>query len=275
MPIITLTSDYGHLDHRVSAIKGSILQLNPDARLIDISHEIGAYNLVQTAYIVRNAYAHFPKESVHIISVDSFFHKDRKNLLVKADGHYFITSDNGLLSLVFYDQKPEAIYEITINNRFDDDVKFASVDIFVPVAAHLTNGGLPELIGRKIKNYKNITFPKPYFNENEKMLIGEVMYIDNFGNCVTNISKNLFDKTAVNFQNFEINIRNILLKNINRKYTDIVTDWEKENEYHGKASALFNGQDLLEITIYKGTKNNGANSLFGLKVGDKVYIQFE
>jgi len=275
MPIITLTSDYGHLDHRVSAIKGSILQLNPDARLIDISHEIGAYNLIQTAYIVRNAYAHFPKESVHIISVDSFFHKDRKNLLVKADGHYFITSDNGLLSLVFYDQKPEAIYEITINNRFDDDVKFASVDIFVPVAAHLTNGGLPELIGRKIKHYKNITFPKPYFNENEKMLIGEVMYIDNFGNCVTNISKNLFDKTAVNFQNFEINIRNILLKNINKKYTDIVTDWEKENEYHGKASALFNGQELLEITIYKGTKNNGVNSLFGLKVGDKIYIQFE
>ena len=275
MPIITLTSDYGNLDHRVSAIKGSILQLNPDARIIDITHEIGAYNLIQTAYILRNAYAHFPKESVHIVSVDSFFHKDRKNLLVKMDGHYFITADNGLMSLTFFDQKPEAIYEITINNRFDDEVKFASVDIFVPVAAHLTKGGLPELIGRKINHYKCTTFAKPHFNEPEKMLIGEVMYIDNFGNCVTNISKLIFDKTMVNFNNFEINIRNILLKNINRKYTDIVTDWEKENEYHGKASALFNGQDLLEITIYKGTKNNGANSLFGLKVGDKVYIQFE
>lgn len=275
MTIITLTSDYGNVDHRVSAIKGSILQLNPDARIIDITHEIGAYNLVQTAYIIRNAYSHFPKESVHIIAVDSFFHKDRKNILVKIDGHYFITADNGLLSLMFFDQKPEAIFEITINNRFDDDVKFASVDIFTPVAAHLTNGGLPELIGRKIKNYKQITFPKPYFNENEKMLIGEVMYIDNFGNCVTNISKNLFDKTSVAFENYEINIRNILLKNINRKYTDIVTDWEKETEYHGKASAIFNGQDLLEISIYKGSKNNGANSLFGLNVGNKIYIQFE
>lgn len=119
MPIITLTSDYGNLDHRVSAIKGSILQLNPDARIIDITHEIGAYNLIQTAYILRNAYAHFPKESVHIVSVDSFFHKDRKNLLVKMDGHYFITADNGLMSLTFFDQKPEAIYEITINNRFE------------------------------------------------------------------------------------------------------------------------------------------------------------
>ena len=275
MPIITLTSDYGNLDHRVPAIKGSILQLNPEARIIDISHEIAPYNLIQCSYIVKNAYSHFPKESIHIISVDSFFHKDRKNLLVKADGHYFISSDNGLLSLIFHDIKPEAIYEITINNRFDDEVKFASVDIFAPVAAHLTKGGLPELIGRKIKNYKQISFSKPYFQEAEKMLIGEVMYIDNFGNCVTNITKSLFDKTVVNFSNFEINIRNILLKNIHKKYTDIVTDWEKETDYHGKASALFNEQDLLETTIYKGTKKNGANSLFGLKMGDKIYIQFD
>lgn len=275
MPIITLTSDYGNLDHRVPAIKGSILQLNPEARIIDISHEIAPYNLIQCSYIVKNAYSHFPKESIHIISVDSFFHKDRKNLLVKADGHYFISSDNGLLSLIFHDIKPEAIYEITINNRFDDEVKFASVDIFAPVAAHLTKGGLPELIGRKIKNYKQISFSKPYFQEAEKMLIGEVMYIDNFGNCVTNITKSLFDKTVVNFSNFEINIRNILLKNIHKKYTDIVTDWQKETDYHGKASALFNEQDLLEITIYKGTKKNGANSLFGLKMGDKIYIQFD
>ena len=275
MPIITLTSDYGNLDHRVPAIKGSILQLNPEARIIDISHEIAPYNLIQCSYIVKNAYSHFPKESIHIISVDSFFHKDRKNLLVKADGHYFISADNGLLSLIFHDIKPEAIYEITINNRFDDEVKFASVDIFAPVAAHLTKGGLPELIGRKIENYKQISFSKPYFQEAEKMLIGEVMYIDNFGNCVTNITKSLFDKTVVNFSNFEINIRNILLKNIHKKYTDIVTNWEKETDYHGKASALFNEQDLLEITIYKGTKKNGANSLFGLKMGDKIYIQFD
>jgi hypothetical protein len=82
-------------------------------------------------------------------------------------------------------------------------------------------------------------------------------------------------KQQLILNNFEINIRNILLKNIHRKYTDIVTDWEKETEYHGKASAIFNEQDLLEITIYKGTNRNGANTLFGLKVGDKIYIQFE
>lgn len=275
MPVITLTSDYGMLDHRVAAIKGSLIQLNPNSNIVDISHEITAYNLLQTAYILRNSYFNFPKESIHIVSVDSFFHKDRKNLLVKADGHYFIVADNGLMSLVFHDQKPEAIYEITINNRFDDDVKFASTDIFAPVAAHLNNGGLPELIGRKIKNYKEIKLPVSSFNEPEKMLIGEVMYIDQFGNCVTNISKTSFDKTAVAYKNFEINIRNIFLKNINRKYTDIITDWKKETDYIGKASAIFNAQELLEITIYKGNHKSGANSLFGLKVGDKIYIQFD
>lgn len=275
MPVITLTSDYGMLDHRVAAIKGSLIQLNPNSNIVDISHEITAYNLLQTAYILRNSYFNFPKESIHIVSVDSFFHKDRKNLLVKADGHYFIVADNGLMSLVFHDQKPEAIYEITINNRFDDDVKFASTDIFAPVAAHLSNGGLPELIGRKIKNYKEIKLPVSSFNEPEKMLIGEVMYIDQFGNCVTNISKTSFDKTAVAYKNFEINIRNIFLKNINRKYTDIITDWKKETDYIGKASAIFNAQELLEITIYKGNHKSGANSLFGLKVGDKIYIQFD
>ena len=275
MPVITLTSDYGMLDFRVSAIKGTLLQLNPKSQIVDITHQISAYNLVQTAYILRNAYAHFPKESIHIISVDSFYHKDRKNLLVKADGHYFITADNGLLSLVFHNQKPEAIYEITINNRFDDDVKFASVDIFAPVAAHLSKGGLPELIGRKIKSYKEIKFPLPVFKEAEKMLIGEVMYVDNFGNCVTNLNKTLFDKTAVAYNSYEINVRNIYLKNINRKYTDIVTDWKKETEYHGKASAIFNAQDLLEITIYKGNYKNGAHALFGLKVGEKIYIEFD
>ena len=275
MPIITLTSDYGMLDHRVAAIKGNLIQLNPNSNIVDISHEITAYDLLQTAYILRNSYFNFPKESIHIVSVDSFFHKDRKNLLVKADGHYFIVADNGLMSLVFHDQKPEAIYEITINNRFDDDVKFASTDIFAPVAAHLSNGGLPELIGRKIKNYKEIKLPVSSFNEPEKMLIGEVMYIDQFGNCVTNISKTSFDKIAVAYKNFEINIRNIFLKNIHRKYTDIITDWRKETDYIGKASAIFNAQELLEITIYKGNHKSGANSLFGLKVGDKIYIQFE
>ena len=137
MAVITFTSDYGLVDHRVASVKGKILSLNEEVKIVDISHQIQAYNLLQAAYIVRNSYFSFPKGTVHIISVDSFFTKDRRYILYKADGHYFLAADNGILSLIFFDIKPEQVFEITLNNRFDDEVKFASTDILAPVAVHI------------------------------------------------------------------------------------------------------------------------------------------
>ncbi|GAB0157457.1 SAM-dependent chlorinase/fluorinase [Chryseobacterium sp. Alg-005] len=274
MSIITLTSDFGNLDYRVPAVKGKILSLNPEVNIIDITHDIQAYNLIQTSYIVRNAYKHFPKGSIHILSVDSFFHKSRKNILYKADGSYFLAADNGLLSLIFFDIKPEAIYEITLNNRFDDVVNFTSTDVFAPVAVHLANGGLPEVIGRKIKSSKQLLFPKPVYNESEKMIIGEVMYIDNFGNIISNISKDFYENIAKGFENFTIKFRNLSLSKIFSSHSEVVSDWERETEFHGQSAAIFNDSQLLELTIYKGSKKNGAKTLFGLNVGENIYIEF-
>lgn len=274
MSVITFTSDYGLVDHRVSSVKGAILNLKEDITIVDITHEIQAYNLLQTAYIVRNAYSFFPKGTVHIISVDSFFTKERKCILYKSDDHYFIAADNGVLSLIFYDLKPEAIYEITFNNRFDDEVRFTSTDIFAPVAVHLQNGGLPEVIGRKITESKQLSFPRAVFNESENMLIGEIMYIDNFGNVVSNISKKTFEKSSVGYENFIVKFRNLALSRIYGQYTDLVHDWTKEQEFHGKAAAVFNDAGLLELTIYKGNGENGAKTLFGLRVGESIFIEF-
>ncbi len=274
MAVITFTSDYGLVDHRVASVKGKILSLNEEVTIVDISHQIQAYNLLQTAYIVRNSYSFFPKGTVHIISVDSFFTKDRRYILYKADGHYFLAADNGLLSLIFFDIKPEEIFEITLNNRFDDEVKFASADILAPVAVHLQNGGLPEVIGRKFKTPKLLSFPRPVFNESEKMIIGEIMYIDNFGNVVSNISKNFFEKHGVDFENFLVKFRNLALSKVYNRYTEFIHDWKKEHEYHGKSVAIFNDAGLLEITIYKGNKVNGAKTLFGLEVGENIYVEF-
>ncbi len=274
MAVITFTSDYGLVDHRVSSVKGKILSLNVEARIVDISHEIQAYNLLQTAYIVRQTYSYFPEGTVHIISVDSFFNKNRKAILYKADGHYFIAADNGVLSLIFYDIIPEEVYEITLNNRFDDEVNFTSTDIFAPVAVHLHNGGLPEVIGRKFKTPKQLSFPRAVFNENEKMIIGEIMYIDNFGNVVSNISRKFIEKNNLVLENFIIKFRNLALSKIYNEYTEFVKDWEHEHEYHGKSAAIFNDAGLLELTIYKGNSQNGAKSLFGLKVGENIYMEF-
>lgn len=274
MAIITFTSDYGLIDHRVPSVKGKILSLNEAIQIVDISHNIQAYNLLQTAYIIRNSYSFFPKGTVHIISVDSFFNKDRKCVLYKTDGHYFIAADNGLLSLIFYDIKPEAIFEITLNNRFDDEVHFTSTDIFAPVAVHLHNGGLPEVIGRKFKTPKQLSFPRAVYNESERMIIGEIMYIDNFGNAVSNIHKKFFEKNNIVLENFLIKFRNLALSKIYNQYTDFVGDWQKEHEYHGKSVAIFNDAGLLELTIYKGNSNNGAKTLLGLHVGENIYIEF-
>jgi len=274
MSIITLTSDFGNLDYRVAALKGSILSLNQEVNIVDITHDIQAFNLVQTSYIVRNAYKHFPKGTIHILSVDSFQHKSRKNIVYKSAGHYFIAADNGLLSLIFFDIKPEAIYEITLNNRFDDVVSFTSMDVFVPAAVHLANGGLPEVIGRKADSAKQLMFPKPVYNESEKMIIGEVTYIDNFGNIISNIGKEFFEAIGNGYENFRIKFRNLALSKVFSSHTEVVSDWDRETEFHGQSAAIFNDSQLLELTIYKGSKKNGAKSLFGMNVGEKIYIEF-
>ena len=274
MPVITLTSDYGLVDHRVASTKGSLLSLNEEIKIVDISHEIEAYNLQQAAYIIRNAYRFFPEGTVHIISVDSFYRKGMRSILCKVDNHYFIAADNGILSLIFYDIKPESIYEITFNNRFADEAYFPTNDVFVPAAVHLCNGGLPEVIGRPCLDPKEATFTKAVYNKTEKMIIGEALYIDNFGNIVSNIDKIFFLKSKANFKKFIIRFRSFAISHVYNHYTEFIEDWEQERDFHGKAVALFNDVGLLELSIYKGNKNNGAKTLFGMNVGEKIYIEF-
>ncbi len=273
MSIITLTSDYGTTDYRVAAIKGTILNLNPDAKMADVTHEVQVYNLLQTSYIVKNAYRYFPKGSIHVICVDSFFHKERKNLIFKFDGHYFISADNGVLSLIFSEIKPEGVWEITYTNRFDDQIGLTATDIFAQAAVHLQNGGLPEVIGRKVKTAKLLSSPKA--GSKDDLIFGEVIYIDNFGNIVSNIPYRLFEQNQASFNSFTIKFRNLALSKIYRSHSEVVTSWENESSFHGKPAAIFNDNGLLELTIYKGSIENGAKTLFGLKVGEKIYIEFE
>ncbi|AQX06363.1 SAM-dependent chlorinase/fluorinase [Elizabethkingia meningoseptica] len=274
MSIITLTSDYGLLDYRVAAIKGSIYNQLATTTIVDITHEIQAYNLQQTAYIIRSAYKYYPKGTIHIISVDSFYHKDRKNIIAKVDDHYFICADNGLLSLMFFDINPDETYEIVLGNRFDDEVNFTSTDIFAPVAVHLAKGGIPEVVGKKVAEIKEHSFPRAILNETEGIMVGEIMYIDNFGNAISNIKRSFFNNTLKSYDKFELKFRNFVMSKVNNDYTDVVENWENEPQYHGNISAIFNEDDLLEVAIYKGSSTNGASSLLGLSVGERIFVEF-
>ncbi|QCX52309.1 S-adenosyl-l-methionine hydroxide adenosyltransferase family protein [Elizabethkingia sp. JS20170427COW] len=275
MALITLTTDYGTLDYRVAAIKGSIYSQLPDAQIVDITHDIQAYNLLQASYIIKSAYKYFPEGSVHILGIDCFHHEARKNILAKVDGHFFICADNGLLSLIFHDIQPEYIYKITLTPPFGKEINFTPTDIFAPVAAHLAKGGLPQVVGNKIKNIKENKIPRAVFNETEGILVGEIIYIDNFGNAVSNISKKFFEEKLVGYEGFDIKFRSFILGKIGNSYTSIITNWDNEEDQHGNASAIFNEHDLIEITIYKGSINNGAHSLLGLSVGDRVFVEYQ
>ena len=231
MSIITLTTDLGTKDHKVASIKGSILSLEKNVPIVDITHHIEPHDIIQTAYI-------------------------------------------GLFSLIFPEIKPEKIYEIS-HNASDDDRIFTPIDIFVPVAVHLYKGNDTKLIGKQIKSIKEVVFPKPNYNEAQKMIAGEIVYIDHFGNAVSNISKEIFEKHLSGNQNFTVKFRECSMKNIVKKHTDIITDWEKENLFLAKELALFNEADLLEIAMYKGSKTNGAAPLMGLNIGEKIYVVFD
>ena len=276
MPIITLTTDFGIKDHFIANIKGAILTELPQVNIVDISHQISPFNILEAAYIIQNSYKSFPLGTIHIIGVDSELNPENKHLVVKFEGQYFICADNGIMSMACLNIEPEKIVEINIHDKLISN--FSVLDVFVKVACHISRGGKLEVIGKsidKIKSVKNLT---PFINESKNQIIGNVIYIDNYGNVITNITK-LFFKEISKSREFEISVRNYKFKKIHSKYSDIVNfsiDESKRNN-DGQALAIFNSSLNLEIAIYKSNPVNfgTAASLMGLNVLDTVTVNFK
>jgi len=191
MAIITLTTDFGNKDHYAGAAKGAIYTELPDVNVVDISHAVSPFNIPEAAYIIQNAYTSFPKGTIHIIDVDSELNQENKHIAVKLDDHYFICANNGIMSMICADIKPEKIVEINISDILDR-VQLISTT-FVKVACHIARGGTLEVIGKHIEQIKPIKNLKPYVNESKTQIIGNVIYIDNYGNVVTNLKRKFFE----------------------------------------------------------------------------------
>ena len=276
MSIITLITDFGYKDHYVGQVKGEIYIKYPEANVIDISHEVSPFNIMEASYILENCYKNFPENTVHIIDVDSERTKEKKHIIMYLDNHYFITADNGILSILSQNINPQKIYEITIHedlNSVDSNTK-----IFTEVACHLAKGGKPEIVGKNIEKIKSVKNLKPFLNDDQKQIISSVIYIDNFGNVVTNLKKPYFEEIRKG-RDFEISARNYKFSKIYNKYSDIVnytTPSSKRND-EGKGMVIFNSNDLLQISIYRSNPMNvgTASSLMGLKIYDSVTITFK
>lgn len=275
MAIITLTTDFGEKDHFAAAIKGAIFSELEEINIVDISHSISPFNISEAAYIIQNAYSSFPKGTIHLIGIDSELNPENKHIAVKLDDHYFICANNGIMSMICTEIAPEKIVEINIHDKVETN--FPVLDIFVKVACHIARGGTLDVIGKVINTIKPIKNLIPFVNDEQTQIIGSVIYIDNYGNVVTNIKKKFFER----FQKgraYEVSARNHKFKTIYKKYSDIVDfDTEESKRYdEGKGLVVFNSSGYIEIAVYKSNNNTvgSASTLMGLKTMDTVTVNF-
>lgn len=274
MGIITLTTDFGLDDFHVASLKGSIYTQLSEVTVVDISHQIMPFDLIQTAYILKNSYNDFPKGTIHIIGVDALPNTFIKPIAAEVNGHFFICNDNGILSLIAEEINPDQIIEITINKY--DEIHFLTKDLFVPVACHLARGGKLDLVGRKITTFKKLTQLKPIEKNEDNSITGIIIYIDNYGNAVTNISQKQFQQFGKN-RPFTLFARNTKFSKIFTKYTDLLGNEPDEKKFHGKALAIFNSSGYIQISMYKSNLKTvgGASSLMGLDIGTQIRLVFE
>jgi S-adenosylmethionine hydrolase len=274
MSIITLTTDYGLKDHFVGAMKGKIYTEFKEAIIVDISHEIDPFNLSETSYIIQAAFSSFPKNTVHIIGVDLERNRETQHIAMQWNDQYFIAADNGILSILTQKKNPEKIVTIDIQNRLLPDA--SDMDVFITVACHLAKGGLLNVLGKEISAIKEVTELQPTISNDKKRIQGAIIYIDNYGNAVTNISKKLISETAQG-RNYILNFKNKTIKFIFGHYSEIAkNETYPIKNYEGERLAIFNEAGLVEIALFKSNpeKTGSAHSLLGLNYRDSVIIEF-
>lgn len=188
--IITLLTDFGHQDAYAGIMKGVIAGINPSANIIDICHNIPPQDIMSGAYLLATSYKYFPKGTIHVAVVDPGVGSQRDIICVKIRDYLFLVPDNGLLSLVVPEEKPKSIIRVTNTKYFlpSSSNTFHGRDIFAPVAAHLSLGIKPQQLGARINQLNQMDIPTPRYNK-KRQLEGQVIYIDRFGNLITNITR--------------------------------------------------------------------------------------
>ena len=253
--IITLTSDWGYHDFYLASVKGKIYKHLPAANIVDVSHSIKAFDIVEAAYVIKNAYTSFPDGTIHIIGLSTEESIKHAHTVVYYNKQYFIGTDNGIFSMIF-DGEPDKIVELDV--LFDSSVNtFSARDRFVKAAVHLAEGKPIEKLGDLRQELVSKILFEP--SADKEGIKGIVTYVDNFENCFTNISFELFNKT-VNGKKFEIRFNSYKISLISNSYADVRP---------GEMVALFASNGMLEIAMNKGN----AASLLGMKKRSPIFIK--
>jgi S-adenosylmethionine hydrolase len=207
--------------------------------------------------------------------VDSELTPENKHIALKLDGHYFICANNGILSLIASEFVAEKIVEINIHDKVQSN--FPVLDVFVKVAGHLARGGTLEVIGKTIPEIRQLKEMEPLINPEQNQIKGNVIYIDNYGNVVTNIPKKLFEKVGKG-RRFSMRARTATFNEIYSTYSEAINfDTDMINREDGKKLAIFNSGGYIELAIYKSNPSTvgSASTLLGLEYRDTVTVNFE
>ncbi|MCM8800891.1 MAG: SAM-dependent chlorinase/fluorinase [Candidatus Omnitrophica bacterium] len=243
MRLISLITDFGLKDNFVGLIKAVILKINPKVKIVDISHLVKPQDIKEAAFILKSSFYYFPKGTVHLVIVDPGVGTERKKLLVKTKNYFFVAPDNGVLAPTLKKEKPIKIIQITNPKYFLKPVSytFHGRDIFAVVSAYVAKGDRLERFGKRIDTYLNLDLPQLKIKKNE--LIGQIIYIDRFGNLVSNIDGITFNNFVKN-KGFKIFIKDKVIERLSYSYQDVAGF---------KPLAIIDSFGYLEIALNSGS----------------------
>lgn len=258
--IITLTTDYGTNDHLVGTLKGVILKINPDVTLVDITHQVTPYDLLDGALAIGAAYSYFPPKTIHIVVVDPGVGTDRRPLLVSAGNQYFVAPDNGVLSMIYEQEKQNLVVRhANAEHYYLQPVSktFHGRDVFAPVAAWLSKGWQTASMGDEIEDYKRFALPRP--KAADGVVKGVVLRVDSFGNLITNFRAEDLPEAAANGGALKLQVGTHAVTRMVETFAQGET---------GQPVAYFGSSGYLEIAV---NKSSAARTL-GLGRGTPVVL---
>lgn len=255
MKVITLTTDFGVSDWFVGTMKGVILKISPNTQIVDITHSVPSHDIRAGAFALMCSYKYFPEGSVHVAVVDPEVGSKRLAIAIKTRHYWFVGPDNGVLSYALQEQDVLDIRAIENQKVRLEGVgsTFHGRDIFAPAAAHIAKGINPEFIGRKLRSFVSLPFPEVSRRDNR--ITGEVIYIDRFGNVITNIKFSGMDE----FYGWSVVVGRKKLASVLGCYADV---------RDGEAVAVCGSSGFIEVAV----RNGSAAEKLNLKTGTKIQL---
>ncbi|PEN13927.1 hypothetical protein CRI94_07680 [Longibacter salinarum] len=282
--MITLTTDFGTSDGYVAAMKGVMLSIHPEARLVDVTHQIEPQDVMEAAFVLRTTVPYFPSGTVHLVVVDPGVGTDRRAVAVRSGKQWFVGPDNGVFPLVMDDAEPDEILELDQPEVWRSDAPsttFHGRDIFAPVAAHLDTGRDPSDIGTPVEGLRPLRWAMPITDSHSVQ--GYVAHVDRFGNCITNIRRQTLVRTGLNDENanpadeaqhtgdtisiddlpaLKAYVGNAVIRDLHRTYGAVAD---------GDPLLLFGSSGFLEVAVNAGS----AAELLNIRKGDSIKVVFQ